>query len=189
VTAETVAGGGCVCPAKHAWALTIPGRGLIHSPGRILRGLVGPGDTVADLGCGPGYFSLPLARMVGPRGSVVAVDLQPAMLTRLVARAEKAGLSERIVAHPCAADTLGELPPLDAALAFYMVHEVPDVERFLGEVSGALKRGGHLLLIEPKGHVHEQAWRETLRLAASCGLAAVEPRRVLQSRAALLRRE
>ena len=186
---ETGAGGGCVCPAEHAWALTIPGRGLVHSPRRILQGLVGPGDTVADLGCGPGYFSLPLARMVGPDGSVVAVDLQPAMLARLEARATKAGLRERIVLHSCAADTLGELPPLDAALAFYMVHEVPDVERFLGEVADALKRGGHLLVIEPRGHVHEQAWRETLGLAASCGLATVEPRRVFQSRAALLQKE
>ena len=185
MTTETVAGGGCVCPAQHAWALTIPGRGLVHNPRRILAGLADPGDTVADLGCGPGYFTLPLARMVAPDGQVIAVDLQPAMLEKLRMRADKEGLGELIVPHPCAADTLGELPPLDAAFAFYMVHEVPDVARFLGEVSRALRPGGRLLLVEPKGHVTADAFAATVALAEAAGLRAVAAPRVRLSRTTL----
>ena len=188
MTTEPLAGGGCVCPARHSWALTIPGRRLVHNPTRILAGLAGPGDTVADLGCGPGYFTLPLARAVGAGGRVVAVDLQPTMLEKLKARALRAGLSERIVLHACAADTLGELPTLDAAFAFYMVHEVPDVARFLGEVAAALRPGGLLLMIEPKGHVSEDSWRATIEVATAAGLEPVEPRRVLSSRGLLLSR-
>ena len=72
--------------------------------------------------------------------------------------------------QPCATDTLGELPPADAALAFWMVHEVPDVARFLGEVAGALKRGGRFLLVEPRGHVSGRAFAATVELATAAGL-------------------
>jgi ubiquinone/menaquinone biosynthesis C-methylase UbiE len=66
--------------AARAGHLTHALRRLIHPPGRILGHHICPGDTVLDLGCGPGYFSLPLARMVGPGGTVIAVDVQEEML-------------------------------------------------------------------------------------------------------------
>ena len=90
-----------VCPASHAGWLSTPLRRLVQNPERILRGLVSEGDTVIDLGCGPGFFTLPLARMAGETGSVIAVDLQPEMLEQLRQRAERAGLAARIRLHAC----------------------------------------------------------------------------------------
>ncbi len=179
-----------VCPAEHSGWLTTPVRRLITSPSRILRGLVQPGDTVVDLGCGPGFFTLPLAEMVGGEGSVIAVDLQAAMLDKLKTRAERAGLAARIRAHQCAPDTLGlDGEHADFALAFWMVHEVPDAARMLAEVSGVLRAGGQLLLVEPRMEVNAEAFARTEAAAVRTGMSATARPRVALSRAVLLRRD
>jgi ubiquinone/menaquinone biosynthesis C-methylase UbiE len=184
-----------VCPAEHAGWLTTPARRLVTSPKRILRGLVWPGDTAVDLGCGPGFFTLPLAGMVGEDGSVIAVDLQAAMLEKVAERAGRKGLAARIRLHQCPADSLGlEGVGRDAgngadfALAFWMVHEVPSAERFLREVRGVLKDGGRLLLVEPRGHVGGEAFAHTVDLAVAAGLKPLARPRVAFSRAVLLER-
>jgi len=150
---------------------------------------VEPGITAVDLGCGPGFFTLPLAEMIGERGSVVAVDLQAAMLEKVRTRAELKGLSARIRLHQCAADSLGLVGEQAAfALAFWMVHEVPDAARFLAEVAGVLQERGCLLLVEPKGHVDAQAFALTVDLAVAAGLSPLASPRVAFSRAVLLQR-
>jgi ubiquinone/menaquinone biosynthesis C-methylase UbiE len=62
-----------VCPAERSGWLTSSFRRLLQNPERILRGLVQEGQAAVDLGCGPGFFTLPLAQMVGPSGRVMAV--------------------------------------------------------------------------------------------------------------------
>jgi ubiquinone/menaquinone biosynthesis C-methylase UbiE len=181
-------GGGDVCSAKHARWLATPLRRLFTDPKRILRGLIAEGDHALDLGCGPGFFTLPMADMVGPRGRVTAIDLQVEMLDMLKKRAEHCGNSERIRLRQCTADSIGALDPADFALAFHMVHEVPDVARFMGEVAGTLRSGGRLLLVEPRGHVTAGAFEETLGLAAAAGLTVVSRPRFALSRGALLAR-
>ena len=90
-----------VCPPWLAGMLESPLRRAMHRPEKLLAGLVEPGMTVLDIGCGPGYFSLSMARLVGPQGRVIAADLQPEMLARVRAHAEKDGLLERITLHQC----------------------------------------------------------------------------------------
>jgi ubiquinone/menaquinone biosynthesis C-methylase UbiE len=179
-----------VCSADHAGWLSTPVRRLVTNPRRILHGLVQTGDRVADLGCGPGFFTLPLAETVGAEGEVLAVDLQPAMLDRMRQRAAAHGLLDRIQPRRCDAESLGldRESALDFALAFWMVHEVPDAARFLGEVAGALRPGGTLLLVEPKGHVGPAEWSTTLDAARGAGFVVAETRRVAFSRAALLQK-
>jgi ubiquinone/menaquinone biosynthesis C-methylase UbiE len=179
-----------VCSADHAGWLSTPVRRLVTNPRRILRGLVRPGDHVADLGCGPGFFTLPLAEMVGADGSVAAVDLQPAMLDLVRADADARGLSGRIRLLECGTDALGleQVAPLDLALAFWMIHEVPDAGALFAEVFGALRPGGRLLVAEPWGHVGGAAWSTTLDTAAGAGFTAVRRPRIAFSRAALLER-
>ena len=184
-TATGSPGGGDVCSADHAGWLVTPLRRLLHDPRRILVGLIAPGDTATDFGCGPGYFTLPMAEMAGLDGLVVAVDLQDAMLDRVRLRAERAGLASRIRLQRCRADTVGELPAADFALAFFMVHEVPDVERFLGELAGALKVGGRFLLVEPRGHVSAADFKATVALAVASGLRPFATPRVRGARTTL----
>ena len=176
-----------VCPAEHAGWLNIPLRKWITDPGRILRGLVRPGDTAVDLGCGPGFFTLPLAEMVGDGGRVIAVDLQPAMLEKTQARAAARGLTSRITSHECSAGSLRlEDVRADFALAFWMVHEVPDTGHFLDEVHALLKDGARLLIVEPKGHVGGETFERTVQLADAAGFTVEARPKVRFSRAALL---
>ena len=175
-----------VCPAEHAGWLSTPLRRLVTDPRRILRGLVRPGDTVVDLGCGPGFFTLPLAEMAGETGRVVAVDLQAAMLERLSKRAARQGLLGRIDLHECPADTLGLAAEADFVLAFWMVHEVPDSARFLAEVRGLLKPKARFLIVEPKGHVDAAAFARTTHITVGTGMTPLPPPRVAFSRTALL---
>lgn len=185
---EPAIGSQRVCPASHAGWFSTPLRRLLQNPERILRGLVSEGDTVIDLGAGPGFFALPLARMVGERGAVIAVDPQPQMLERLRQRAERAGLAGRIRLHACKADALELRAEADFALAFYMLHEVPRAEAFLEEVHGTLRPGGKLLLVEPRGHVSASDFQRSVALATKAGMDVLSEPRLAFSRAVLLAR-
>jgi ubiquinone/menaquinone biosynthesis C-methylase UbiE len=177
-----------VCPAAHAGWLSTPLRRLGQDPRRILRGLVTESDTAVDLGCGPGFFTLPMASMTGPGGTVIAVDLQQEMLDRLRLRAERAGLASRIRLHRCRQDELDLDCQADFALAFYMLHEVPDAAPFLEQVCRALKNKGRFLLVEPKGHVSASDFSRSIELAGKAGMNAVSEPRLAFSRAVLLER-
>ena len=178
-----------VCPAEDARWLSTPLRRLITNPRRILGDLVGPGDTAVDLGCGPGFFTLPLAEMVGEEGRVIAVDLQEAMLDKVRIAAERKGLTSRVRLQRCGAGRLGlDGECADFALAFWMVHEVPDQWRFFDETHALLRSGARLLLVEPRGHVVKAAFARTLEAAEAAGLRAVARPRITVSRAALLER-
>ncbi len=184
-----------VCPWWLSYFLDIPVRRLIHNPDNILSSYVRPGQTAMDVGCGPGYFTLPMARMVGGTGMVIAVDLQPEMLAILRRRAERAGLLPRISLHRCGSARLGVEAPavvpylrkgVDFALAFAMVHEAQDPQTLLGEIAALLKPDGRLLLAEPRVHVTSDAFDETVRMARAVGLRPCAEPSIRMSRAVLL---
>ncbi len=145
-----------------ATSSTIRLRRLLHNPEKIVGPYVQPGMTVMDVGCGMGMFSIAMAKMVGEQGRVIAVDLQQKMLDVLRRRAERAGVADRIQLHKCEQDRLGVDAQVDFALAFMMVHEVPDQRRLLGEIHGCLKPGGKLLVAEPRLHVSGTAFGQTV---------------------------
>ena len=177
-----------VYSAKRARFLLIGLRRFLNDPRKILSELISEGQTVADLGCGPGYFTLPMAEMVGDSGRVVAVDLQEAMLETLRERLGAAGLDSRIRLQQCQADRIGLDEQVDFALAFYMVHEVPDQGSLVRDVYEIVKPGGQFLIVEPKFHVSGPAFEKTVELAKSVGFEPVQSPRIALSRAVLLRR-
>jgi SAM-dependent methyltransferase len=135
-----------------------------------------------------GYFSLPMAELVGPGGRVICVDLQERMIRSLRRRALRAGLSDRIEPRVCSASGLGirDLEgEVDFCLAYAVVHEVPDAAAFLAEIGEALCPGGRLLIAEPKGHVSGEALEATVAHARSAGLSIVDRPDVKRSRAVL----
>jgi ubiquinone/menaquinone biosynthesis C-methylase UbiE len=181
-----------VCPWWLGYTLLGPIRRLLHNPENILRPYVKEGMTALDVGCGMGFFSLPLAEMVGPAGRVVCVDLQERMIRSLEKRAQKAGLSGNIETRVCGRNSLGvdDLEgSVDFAIAFAMVHEVPDRGRMSDELGKSMKRGGLLLVAEPKGHVSQQAFNETASDLMRNGFEAVAYPAVRMSRATLFRKK
>jgi SAM-dependent methyltransferase len=178
-----------VCPWWAGPLLCCPLRRLWESPEELLGPHVHPGMAVLEPGCGMGYFSLPLARMAGPSGRVVCVDLQPKMVAGLVRRARRAGLAERIDASVCSAEDLGVgqwRARVDLAVAIHMVHEVPDPGRLFTQVHEALRPGGRFLILEPKGHVSPEAFDDEVALAARAGFVALDRPLAKRSHAALL---
>jgi SAM-dependent methyltransferase len=144
---------------------------------------------VLDVGSAMGFFSLPLARIVGPSGRVVCVDLQQEMLEALARRAHRAGVLDRIETRLCAADSLHVTDlhdQIDLALLFAVVHEVDDPARLFLEVHHALRPGGRVLFAEPKGHVRQPAFRESLSMAERGGLHQISAPQIPWSHAALL---
>ncbi|HEX2694129.1 MAG TPA: class I SAM-dependent methyltransferase [Acidobacteriota bacterium] len=178
-----------VCPPWLSWTLINPIRSLSQDPEKTLRPFVKEGDAALDVGCGPGYFTTALARLVGGNGLVIAADIQGWMLERVRRRVEKAGLSGRVRLHLGRADCL-DVPPdrVDFALAFWMVHEVPDKERLFSEILACLVPGGTLLLAEPRLHVNAKAFAEIAGTALKAGFVSAGPVPIRFSRAALLRK-
>jgi SAM-dependent methyltransferase len=171
--ASTACGHG-VCPWYLGYLLASPIRRLVENPERLLAPLVRPGMTVLEPGSGMGFFSLPLARLVGPAGRVVCVDLQPKMLEGLRKRARRAGVDDRIHAVVCGTSDLGIeawTGQVDLAVAIHMVHEIPDAAAFFRQVHAALRTGGRLLVIEPKGHVTPGQFETSLAVARAAGFA------------------
>jgi len=164
-----------VCPWWLGRFLASPIRRWLmdQAPERILAPYVRPGMTVLEPGPGMGFFTLVLARLVGDSGRVVAVDVQQKMLDGLSRRAAKAGLASRIQPRLAAPDSL-ELADLanqvDFALAFAVVHELPEGHSFFSEVARAMKPGTILLLAEPSGHVKAEAFAAELAAAKAAGL-------------------
>jgi ubiquinone/menaquinone biosynthesis C-methylase UbiE len=135
-----------VCPWWIGYFLASPLRKLRQNPRAVLAPFVGEGMVVLEPGPGMGFFTLELARLVGRGGRVVAVDVQERMLSALRRRARRAGLLDRIETRAARGEALGirDLDGrVDFALAFAMVHEVPDAARFFAEVACALKPGAH----------------------------------------------
>jgi len=141
------------CPWWFGYSFDNPLRRFFQDPDVILEGFVQPGQTVVDIGCGLGYFSIALARIVGSGGKVIALDVQPQMIKRARRRAKHQRLAERIEFRVCNANEIGIKDPVDFMLAFWVVHEIEDLESFLIRVRSLLKPGGQLMIVEPKGHV------------------------------------
>jgi ubiquinone/menaquinone biosynthesis C-methylase UbiE len=141
--------------------------------------------TVMDIGCGMGFFTLEMARLVGPDGLVIGVDLQERMLTRLKKRAAGFGLADRIRTHRCDSANLGEHPPIDFVLACYVAHEVPDRGSFFLQIRTLLVPDGKLLLAEPKLHVSKSEFEAIIADAVAAGLAHVGESEVRIGRNAL----
>jgi len=179
-----------VCPADRAGSLTGRFRSLIHNPVKILGPYIGAGDTVLDFGCGPGYFTCTMAEMVGEEGKVIAVDLQEEMLEMLRKRAGERGLLSGIETHKAETNTMNlrAAGELDFALAFYVIHEVPDKERLFREIHELLKPGGKLLLIEPKFHVKKYEFERILGHALENGFELIESSMGFFEMRALLRK-
>ncbi len=177
-----------VCRARWAGGLDNFVRRWLQNPGRILGPYVREGMTVLDVGCGPGFFSVELARRVGKSGRLIACDLQEGMLQRLREKIRGTDLESRVTLHRCEADRLGVTEKVDFVLAFYMAHEVPNQDGFLAEIASLLKPDGRVFLVEPPIHVSRRAFEETLRKAERAGLSVAERPRMWISRAALLKR-
>jgi ubiquinone/menaquinone biosynthesis C-methylase UbiE len=157
-----------VCPFWIGYLLINPLRKLFENPYKLLGKFIREGMIVMEPGSGMGYFTIPLAEMVGPSGKVIAIDIEPRMIAVLEKRATKAGMIERIDRRLCESDRLpieDLRESVDLAAVMHMLHETPDQGSFMEEMYHALKKDGKLFITEPRGHVSKQEFENSIALA------------------------
>jgi len=180
-----------VCPWWMGYFLASSLRRWVQDPEKILKPYVKEGMTVMDVGSAMGFFTLPVAKLVGDRGRVIAVDLQEKMIRSLQRRAQKAGLAGRIETRICSSTSLkiDDLAgSVDVALAFAVLHEMPDSAAAILSIAQSLKGGGLFLMAEPTGHVSEERFRQVIAEALQQGLEVVAEPIVWHSHALVLRK-
>lgn len=175
-----------VCPRWLCFTFDNWIRRRIQNPDQIIKAYVRQGDTVLDVGPGIGFFTIPLARLVGDNGQVIAVDIQEEMLAAISRRAIRAGVVDRIRLQLASPISLNIGGPADFILAFWMVHEVPDQERFFAQLHDVMKDGGTFLLAEPKLHVSRVQFDAAINTAQKVGFRLLDHPDVPLSLAALL---
>jgi len=112
---------------------------------------VKPGQTVCDMGCGNGFYTLQLARLVGPRGLVYAVDIQPEMLQMLAHNAAEAGLTNIRPVLGTPIDPRLPVAAIDMMLCVDVYHEFSHPEAMLAKIRESLAPNGQMVLVEFRG--------------------------------------
>ncbi|MCF8298933.1 MAG: class I SAM-dependent methyltransferase [Saprospiraceae bacterium] len=165
-----------VCPWWMGYLLANPVRKLGHNPNKLLKDYIKPGMNVIDIGSAMGFFTLPMANLVGKNGSVIAIDVQEKMLSTLKKKADKSDYSNNIdcrLASSASLNISDQIGQIDFALAFYVIHEIPNQKNVFEQVFKSLKKGAKLLVSEPKGHVSLEKMSETIDHALAAGFKII----------------
>ena len=142
---------GAICLILSCTCVSAEDRNDWQQPDRVMSDLgVKPGTSVADIGCGEGYFALRLARAVGPQGLVYAVDINARALAALKKQADQQLLTNVTVVVSESTDTRLPVESVDVLLVSDVLHEVPEAQRLplVQSAVRALKPGGFLYLID-----------------------------------------
>lgn len=177
------------CPWLMQYFFISPLRRLLEPPGKLVGPFVRPGMTVVEPGCGFGFVSLELARLVGEEGKVISVDLEPRAVERLEERARKAGLARRMEVRSCEPRDLGLEDyegRVDLIAVIHTLHELEDLPGFLAQAAALLKPSGRLLVVEPKGHVKPASFQAEMECCKLAGFDVLETPEMGKGRMAVL---
>jgi ubiquinone/menaquinone biosynthesis C-methylase UbiE len=180
-----------VCPWWIGYFLASPLRRFFHKPEQIVASYLKEGTNVLEVGPGMGFFTLPMARLVGPQGKIICIDVQKRMIKSLVRRATRAGLADRIITRLTTGDSLQVedfANRIDFVLLFAVVHEVPDQEKLFREVYSTLKDGSLVLISEPKDHVTADEFNQTLAKAKRVGFDVIASPEIKRNHSVVLRK-
>jgi ubiquinone/menaquinone biosynthesis C-methylase UbiE len=137
--------------AKWVEVFDDPGRDAWQKPEAVLRALdVRPGMTVADLGAGTGYFSVHLAKAVGEKGRVLAIDVEPKLVAYMKERAAKASLAQLVPVLVPADDPKLPERGVDLVLVVDTWHHIDDRLHYLAKLAAGLKQGGRVAVVDFK---------------------------------------
>ena len=142
---------GAICLILSCTCVSAEDRNDWQQPDRVMSDLgMKPGTSVADIGCGEGYFALRLARAVGPQGLVYAVDINARALAALKKQADQQLLTNVTVVVSESTDTRLPVESVDVLLVSDVLHEVPEAQRLplVQNAVRALRPGGFLYLID-----------------------------------------
>ncbi len=178
-----------VCPVERAGSLESSLRRLFHNPRKIMNPYIHKGMTVLDFGCGPGFFTIEIAKLLLNDGKVIAADLQEGMLQKLSQKIKDTILESNIILRKCENIKISVTEDVDFILAFYVIHEVPDKEKIFNEFKSILKQNSKILIVEPCFHVSKKSFKEMITLLENIGFKITEKPKIFFSRSIVVEKK
>lgn len=173
LASKWMGGHGGPCPSALSWLVDNPVRRWYTKPVLDRIGIQ-PGETVLEVGPGPGAFTVDAARRAGPGGKVFAVDIQPKMIAKLKRRLQEAGVTNVETHVDSAYDLPVEDGTVDRAFLVTVLPEIPDPVRALREIHRVLRPGGRLSVTEEFADPDYPLRRTTIRWAEAAGFRLEE---------------
>ncbi len=165
-------------PAKDAASLLNPLREWMQPSAATVRGFrLKPGDTVLEIGPGPGYFTIEASKAVGMGGRIVCMDIQPGMLSALSGRLREHGVSNARLLLGDATRVPLAAASIDAAFLVTVLGEIPDRPRALAELRRVMKPGGVLSILETMTDCDYQLEDSVRDLCAAHGFTVLDHQR------------
>lgn len=164
-------------PGGAPW-LERPARETEERPQLVIDALeIEPGQTIADLGAGSGYYTFRIAPLVGAKGHVLAIDVEPRMLRIISERARRGGVTNVTTVLGTPSDPNLEPDSIDLLFMVDVYHELEFPFEMMTKVREALKPGGRLALIEYRAEdpavrikpVHKMSERQIVRELSAAG--------------------
>lgn len=177
-----------VCPATGSSGLDSSLRRKLQNPAKFLKPYIHPGMNVLDMGCGRGFCTFDMARMLDGNGSITALDLQQKMLDILQNKMQNSDLEKLIRLYKCEQNDMGlHGETFDFILLFYMFHEMPNHETVLNNLKTLLKPNGKILISEPKIHVPKNDFERTKTLVKQMKFTILDEPKIFFSRSILFK--
>ncbi|MBN2777086.1 MAG: methyltransferase domain-containing protein [Bacteroidales bacterium] len=175
-----------ICPVEKAGILDSIFRRSIQNPKKIIEPYVSEGEIVMDLGCGPGFFTVEMAKIVRNTGKVFAVDVQQGMLELVAEKIKGSEYQEIVYLHKAEFDNLNFSNKVDFILAFYVVHEI-NRDNLFAELRSILNPDGKILIVEPNFHISKKVYNNMLGVLEKEGFEIILKPTIFLSRAVLLK--
>lgn len=174
-------------PIENAKALDSQLRLLLQNPRKILKKYILSGMTVLDLGCGTGYFTLEIAKLLGNKGKVIASDVQNGMLEIFKQKLQNSELQKQIQIHKSQENTLGLTEKVDFILAFYSFHEMKYIDSIICELTKIVKPETKILISEQKFHVSKNTFNTIIQKLENNGFEICGRPKIFLSRTIVMR--
>ncbi len=162
-------------------------RRILQNPFKILDPYINQGMRIIDLGCGTGYFAIPMAKMTGKDGSVLALDIQTEMLDILQENIDYSD-SHNVYPINLSNESMPTNYEADFILAAYVMHELPNQDFWIQQLYQNLKCGGYLFILEPNFVVSKSNFQKTVELLLTNGFELISTPKVFLSRSILVKK-
>ncbi|TAL76194.1 MAG: class I SAM-dependent methyltransferase [Bacteroidetes bacterium] len=172
---------------ERAGALESSFRYRFQNPKKILKPYIQPGMTVLDLGCGPGFYTTEIARMLCSSGKVIAADIQNGMLEKVSKKITGSDIERIVQIHKCQEKSLNLTDKIDFVFAFYSFHEMSNLDNIIDEIKLLLKPKGEILIAEQRFHVRKSIFIGIIDKMRKKGFEITGQPKVFLSRAVVMK--